>query len=378
VKIMSREGPKSARVVVLQSIYALLMGLGTQMTNIYALLHSALVSAEHLASENDSLKTRVKNLTEALDCAKNGLPVNKEEFDKILGDQNIDKSKSSEIIKQTNSSNIQIPAPYAGLEQYFTSLTYAHFKHLSVEEVLVLVEPRHKLLMAAYVNEHLRKDIANWQAANIDDDPFKRKAKPEVPLTELRSDTLDLTNMLVSSAFKDLPTTKNSIDKYLEGLKKNVATMHTVNLSDNQLLDCDMKFIKEIVEITKVKEVELSRNRLHGVGRTWPKEDFFSQLTKVLNFDFVRHINITGNPAASIDSKDFFSNLTENQLRKLIWIPEKWFSAKNWTACVPASMVQVCEQAHTEFYSKNKKLKYNQFFPASCIAPITVARVWLL
>ena len=61
-------------------------------------------------------------------------------------------------------------------------------------------------------------------------------------------------------------------------------------------------------------------------------------------------MDITVNFLASIDRLDFFQQLTNKQLEKLIWIPDNWVDNVSWKIVVKVTQQEIVEKAHKQHY----------------------------
>jgi hypothetical protein len=71
--------------------------------------------------------------------------------------------------------------------------------------------------------------------------------------------------------------------------------------------------------------------------------------------DNLKYIIIVGNPAATIDSMEYFSTTNVKHLEKLIWVQPSWIQAGHWKNCISNSAPDkfyretTIEQAHNQF-----------------------------
>jgi hypothetical protein len=79
--------------------------------------------------------------------------------------------------------------------------------------------------------------------------------------------------------------------------------------------------------------IDLSNNRFGVSALDSPGLlNAYSALNELLDNkdNLYRYVVICENPIASYDHYEFFDRLSNESLRKLIWIPKYWVEGKNW------------------------------------------------
>lgn len=174
-----------------------------------------------------------------------------------------------------------------------------------------------------------------------------------------RKGTLELSKGIASSAYHGYDE-GTMIDSYCKSLKNHeeldVSHIKLVSCDRAGLLDIDIKFVLQLAEILTQRgardfEIDIRRNRFHGYEDP-PK--FFEYLTRLLNIENVKYVNIASNPVASNDSEKYFTEMDINAFRKLIWIPKLWINNENfYEICGKDSERKlIVKNVHKEYYSR--------------------------
>lgn len=181
--------------------------------------------------------------------------------------------------------------------------------------------------------------------------------------------TVDLRGKVVSTKFSNVAPEKIPSHALVETLtnmapKINFRIYCAIDMSNCQLLDEDMIYIADTVHLfDNCFEINLSGNRFHGLKDNTVDYHLF----RILRQASIRHVIITHNPIASIDRKDLFTKMSENDLRKLIWIPKQMLQGYGWKNVLPDynnSLFKLVEEAH---------LKYYNMIPNRSVAEITAS-----
>eukprot|EP00298_Acanthocystis_sp_HF-20_P009311 c18234_g1_i1.p1 GENE.c18234_g1_i1~~c18234_g1_i1.p1 ORF type:complete len:253 (+),score=68.98 c18234_g1_i1:42-800(+) len=130
-----------------------------------------------------------------------------------------------------------------------------------------------------------------------------------------------------------------------------------IDLSWCGLVDIDVGYIKQIVDVIKPQTLDLSGNRIHGysgkVQHLTPENNPVDKdiLYLLENLTF---LIISANPFASIDRLDFFQYIQQNKpdyLKKLIWIPNgTWLLAGAWKVMISPEHQDTVIQTHKQFF----------------------------
>jgi len=219
------------------------------------------------------------------------------------------------------------------LKDYFDGVRYVDLKEtISPVDLFNAAKPEHKLLMKIYSEQVLQEYFS---------DPFASKAVtvvevPKYDNFEIQDEKLDLRSKVISSEFTEFPSlsSRPTLDVALNRVLAGKKHARVVDLSCNQLLDCDMICVVNFVEELKCSELNISFNRFHGLYNK-DKHKVAECLLKILRKDWVKILNIVGNPFASIDQKGFFDSLTDEDFQKFVWIPKPWLAGTGWKQVVP-------------------------------------------
>jgi hypothetical protein len=60
-------------------------------------------------------------------------------------------------------------------------------------------------------------------------------------------------------------------------------------------------------------------------------------------------VDISHNPIASVERRDFFEKLTEDQLKKLIFLPKQWVKTGAWRALL-TKFQDIVLETHKKYY----------------------------
>ena len=112
--------------------------------------------------------------------------------------------------------------------------------------------------------------------------------------------------------------------------------------------------------------LDLSFNR--ATANIFIDGDFTNNLEKMLERETFMYFDIHGNYAASIDGKEYFSNLKIKNLTKIIWIHANHLAGLGWISVVNGvkektfDEVKQIMEAHYKYYDLVKDIKYNDSF----------------
>jgi len=142
-----------------------------------------------------------------------------------------------------------------------------------------------------------------------------------------------------------------SITKVIEEVRTEKNKLITLDLSRNHITDQSLGTVSTLWQAENsisLKEIDLSSNRISS--------ETLHLFDSLLRKDDFKYLNIVDTPAATIDSKPYFSNLASQLLQKLIWIPERWVNAENWHLLLEerSDLINIIKELHNEYY-KNKR-----------------------
>jgi hypothetical protein len=240
---------------------------------------------------------------------------------------------------------------FAALREYGVhSIKDDEFAKFFEDELMSVVNPKHRLLMKLLILRHLHKLLAapSIPGAALGDaeELVVSKAAPVIGLS-----------ILAGKMFSSCVPDSMAPEKIpMRGLAKVVSPhsgqIRVLDLSRNQLIDEDLKFVLDAFrdELPVCSQVDLSQNHISG-NKGFSTVSTLGALANIASLQF---IVLHGNPFASIDMKAFFQSAAYSEtalLAKLIWIPQKWVTANNWFALVDKARVSDVLAAHIKYYA---------------------------
>lgn len=196
---------------------------------------------------------------------------------------------------------------------------------------------------------------------------FQNRVKLSPYHDSYKSNDVNMSNRLISSSYGNLKSYKISFDQFVRDASE-VSTLedsssnpdkifkrkhccHIMNLSNNYLNDFDLPHLLQLVkDVYLVDFLVLYGNRFHCYKSSKSLSIFRSIVKNVEKF-----IIIAGNPFATMDNKDeFFMNMDEDEVRKLIWINKPHIDSTAWKSLVPHEMIADIHQTHKDFYSSDE------------------------
>jgi hypothetical protein len=165
--------------------------------------------------------------------------------------------------------------------------------------------------------------------------------------------TLNLRSQLCSTKLKGVNARPINCDELFQRIDEG-ALEKTCRLicSFNELFDCDVKYLFNLVaKMPNCFEVDLSFNRLYGTNEE-SKKMVDTAIKSILDLPHVKYVVVIGNVFASLSRKDFFEKLNEDQLKKLIWIPNEWISGKGWKLVLDnVDLYPMIEKVHENYWN---------------------------
>ena len=223
---------------------------------------------------------------------------------------------------------------FATLSPFFKGLRTSDLDSAITEsDLLAYVPVPHHLVLKVFLST-FRKETT---------DPFL------VPST---SSSINLSQKVCSTTFQQWFPDKITVDR-LEGFLVD-RQCDKLDLSQNNLLDEDLRAIANLTEKIRLKELDLRYNRFYGESE--PLKSIVTNHMRTILRNVEEWVIITGNALASVDRKDFFSGLSKKELEKLIWIPQIWLAPGNWKVVVEnAEDQELVKAQHELFYSSGRE-----------------------
>lgn len=237
-------------------------------------------------------------------------------------------------------TDLIIEERFEPLKAYFTDVTAEDLANglVSVEDILDASRPEHRLLMTIFIKTYLLP-IGRPNALIVSASSTNVKA--------LVNGHLDLKGKIASNDMQRASwlSPVSSICQLPE-VAADPNVVLSMDLSNNYLSNQDLKDVLKVLEQLKsCRTVNLSNNRLEA-------DNNVHTLKHILALRNDIRVMICGNALASIDGKQFLSELSDEELAKLIWIPRRWYNALGWHNAIAESKWDVVYRAHDSFYGK--------------------------
>ena len=237
---------------------------------------------------------------------------------------------------------------FSKLMPYFVGLTDDDFKlmdHYMVEKCVKLEE---SLLMKIFVEKYLIDILKNNMG--VTKSIFKTFNKP--PLLKVVSGVLKLSGAISTVRYKKGKQTHvYYLDDLFNELTKQGITLSDIrilNLSDNNELykeDWEL-LIKLVTQFVNCHTVLLTG--CHFLRKTDPKV-----IIPLLELPQIEYVNITSTGWATIEHCDFFKDLRDDLVCKLIIVNDYWLESGNWHVMYDTrhNKDEIVEKVKTKHYS---------------------------
>ena len=209
---------------------------------------------------------------------------------------------------------------------------------VSVEDILDATKPQHRLLMTVFIKKYL---LPIGRPNSLISSPSSMNSKTLV------NGHLDLKGNVASNDLQRASwmSPVSSICELPE-VAADPNVVMSMDLSNNFLSNKDLKDVLMVLEQLKsCRIVNLSNNRLKADGDV-------QILKQILALRNDMKVMICGNALASNEGKQFLSELSDEDLVKLIWIPRHWYNALGWHNAIAENKWDVVYRAHDSFYGK--------------------------
>ena len=256
---------------------------------------------------------------------------------------------------------------FSRLLRYLSGLSVSDLQHFSREEVVSLVSEEDKILMALFCDTRIAQ-IA-----------LPRPRRSQDPYAS----SIEWTNLALGNSSDPIARWKLVV-RELAGVESPYPSLHKLDdvrallrvlqleepekvrhlsildLSSGNLSDGDVKTLSEIVSLLpSLSVLRLFNNRFFGYYEKKRGEDPIDGLvTSLLKRDVV--VDLSLNPFATADRKDFFQSLEEHLFTYLIWIPRDGVPDTSWKMMLAATdrpdwqrVLKTVAQTHEAYYSSN-------------------------
>jgi len=268
------------------------------------------------------------------------------------GDEEVDELNVGEMSWREQLNNDK----WATLRDVFDGFTDDDIAKFTAEELIDLAEPRLKIRLALFIKSHLGALLSKRQV--LEKTENSSVATPDVK-ARFGSNGTTVVVEVISTRFKNVSDspTSDCLDSWARSLsQKERDSVKILDLSRNSLLDDDVPFVLPITsQFQNLILLDLSVNRIAGKSGV----DIDSALIAILTDKAKRwQLNLSSNPIATIERKDFFAALESRQdwdvaFSRLIWIPEGYVQAANWKILLSSNDVKdLIFKTHDRFYKK--------------------------
>eukprot|EP00742_Colponemidia_sp_Colp-10_P001376 GILJ01001479.1.p1 GENE.GILJ01001479.1~~GILJ01001479.1.p1 ORF type:complete len:399 (-),score=50.51 GILJ01001479.1:94-1260(-) len=242
---------------------------------------------------------------------------------------------------------------FAVLKEYFEGITFDDLEELALDDILALAETRHRVLMKIFLNKELAPLLCKRRPPFAGYEPLQDTTPPPI---QPSFGLVNLSNRVLPSRFpfasKDTPTIEVIISEVAQWNDADKMSCVKLDLSSNRLLDEDMLHVFNLLDcFPAVKFVNLFNNHFFGMDPEL-KDMLDGNLKRILARQTIEYVDITKNPLATSDRRDFFRNLSIEHLKKLIWIPRQWYLGQGWTVIVDNDPlhVNIIMESHDSYY----------------------------
>lgn len=234
---------------------------------------------------------------------------------------------------------------------------------LGVDSVCSIIDPAHRDLFRLFwegiVAEH---PLSVYQRGRIDNCPVESQI------------TFDLSNEVASSSFANVFTEKvNVLDLSAEfaDLALDLSKVRCLNLSSNNFVGDDLPHVKSLVQELQDSvrflfvSLQASPQLSYLLNHVSPKGatqvviilrfnrlyQCFPQIRELLELPSVQFIDVVGNPMATVSSKEDFSSLDLDLLKKLIFLLPAHSSRRVLEKFVGEEHQKDVEESHSSYYT---------------------------
>lgn len=265
---------------------------------------------------------------------------------------------------------------YAPLAEYFENITVLDLTKLDRHEIIHSFPTKYSLLIQVFLKDSNIEKIIEWgQVSSIafdydqsyeddcDDDNdmneinMRNYLPYEVVVKMDDANIVNLCNKITSSLYSTTNklNSKQIGDVFSKIENKNITF---IDLSWNKLFDVDFNLIVNVIKELDldIKGISLSCNSISGHCAA-TREKTYKNLYYLL--EYCEYIDISMNPFATVDRKDFFTSLEKDSpslLLSLIWIPEMWVEKKDWQGMISKDLQYEVRDLHRRYYRWIKTL----------------------
>jgi hypothetical protein len=227
---------------------------------------------------------------------------------------------------------------FSPLARYFSGIVFKDLARFTADYLQQLTTEEHRLLMDTFTAELLQPFLDGHPLA---DSP---------PSLGVIAGELNLSDNVIATKYADIALDRIPMNNLVSSLQdQDLSHIRKINVSSANVFDEDLVHIASLLELCPECEIlDLSNNRIRGAIAN-------PVILKMLTFPSLKYLDISVNAFASIERRDFFSNLTQVEFTKLIWIPNEWLSANGWHVLVRDDGLRVVvEAAHRDYYTAQR------------------------
>jgi hypothetical protein len=224
---------------------------------------------------------------------------------------------------------------FSSLIGYFDRIEINDLKKFTRDDLKNNVEPKDRLILHVLIEDVLKEYL------------FQPTFQP------LHDGTLNLRSKLSSTRLKVAKDRQINCEELIHIIGGDTfEKTRRVICSHNDLFECDVRYLFNLVaKMPNCFEVDLSFNRLYGTN-VETKKMVDNSIKSILELPQVKYVVVIGNVIASLSQKDFFLQLNEDHLKKLIWIPSEWISGKGWKLVLENEKFHpMIEELHKKYWN---------------------------
>jgi len=223
---------------------------------------------------------------------------------------------------------------FGPLLEYLKDVRQCDFDKIAPQDIVQLANVGDRFLMKRFVD-------ANWgRPLHMHDHAVESTSADSAA----SSDVCNFSGKLITADFAVYNRRLKSVASLADLVKQrgNADAIVTLDVSDNDLLDKDMKYVVDALRLLpNCRCVDLSHNHLRMA-----KDEVMTMLQQKR----IETVDITCNPLSWSGETDFFACLQEEDFKKLVWIPGQWVDDGEWRRGVDTRFVGIIRKKHRQYY----------------------------